>query len=445
MSRKLLQDMVVGRHPQKRSVHRAPMPKVVKDDSTKQELYEAQEQKEVKQVKESWKEEKGDKNKYTLWFVAAISIIFFLFALSSLFSRATVTINPKIEKIIVDKDLSASKDASPQELSFDLVVISGEESQSVHSLEKKSISQRATGRVKIFNNYSSSNQRLDIDTRLEGSNGKLYKTENGVVVPGRSEDGTPGSVEVGIYATEVGEEYNSEPLDFRIVGFKGTSKYSKFDVKSVTDGKISGGMQGEFFVVSDEQKQATIDTLKTILEAKLSKKASDQTPDGFILFENAAFLEIDDSAIDAFSTENTFSIKVKGTLYGFLLSEEKLAQKIAEESGDLSDEGEVYLQSIRELTFFLSGGESGLLSDGSISYGDVQRINFTLSGDTDMVWKLDAEGLTQSLLGKSKKEFNQILSQNSNIDSAELVISPFWRRSISDDPKKLKVIVNYPE
>src|SRR3989344_6062534 len=108
-----------------------------------------------------------------------------------------------------------------------VAIISGEESKVVQDTKTKDVIEKAKGTVLIYNNFSSVPQRLDIDTRLEGSNGKIYKTVKKIVVPGMRSS-APGSVEVGIYAAAGGEEYNSGPLDFTIFGFKGTPKYSKF-------------------------------------------------------------------------------------------------------------------------------------------------------------------------------------------------------------------------
>ena len=189
-----------------------------------------EQQKEVKA-----QNEKG--HKYGLWFVAFISIVFFLFALSFLFARAKVTVSPKIKDITLDENLSAVKDSNVDGLSFDLVVLSGKESKSVFATEEKEISLKGEGTVLIYNAFSSASQRLLIDTRLEGSNGKIYKTKTAVTVPGMSADGAPGQVEANIYGAEAGEEYNSPPLDFKIFGFKGTPKYSKFYARSKGDRK----------------------------------------------------------------------------------------------------------------------------------------------------------------------------------------------------------------
>jgi len=370
------------------------------------------------------------------WLVAVISIVFFLFALSYLFLRATVTVNPKIQDVILNESLSATRDGNEDILPFDLVVISGEENKIIQATGEKDFSQRAEGVVLIYNTFSSVSQLLSIDTRLEGSNGKIYKTKTRITVPGMKE-GVPGSVEVGIYGAEAGPEYNSVPLDFKIFGFRGTPKYEKFYARS--RGAITGGLKGKFSVIADNEKVNVTNELKNVLQAKLFKKVTDQIPSGFILFKDAVFLSVDDQGIDVSpSLDNTVPIKLKGTLYGFLFDEQKLSKKIAEDNIKKYDGSEVFIPNIRNLTFSFPERDN-------ISFGDVKNINFNLSGAIKIVWKLDIDKLVADLLGKSKKDFNQILFQYPNIDSADLTINPFWKRSFPDKTKDIKIIVNYPK
>ncbi|OGI60117.1 hypothetical protein A2814_00945 [Candidatus Nomurabacteria bacterium RIFCSPHIGHO2_01_FULL_38_19] len=387
-----------------------------------------EQQKEVKA-----QNEKG--HKYGLWFVAFISIVFFLFALSFLFARAKVTVSPKIKDITLDENLSAVKDSNVDGLSFDLVVLSGKESKSVFATEEKEISLKGEGTVLIYNAFSSASQRLLIDTRLEGSNGKIYKTKTAVTVPGMSADGAPGQVEANIYGAEAGEEYNSPPLDFKIFGFKGTPKYSKFYARS--KGAITGGFQGKSPIVSETEKENTLAGLKTTLKEKLFKKASDQIPSGFILFKDAVFLNIDEESTIPVSESRDLPIIIKGTMYGLLFNEENLTKKIAQDNISNYDESDVYIPNIGNLIFSLSNQD--------ISFADVQNISFNLSGATKVVWKFDEAKLSADLLGKSKKDFGQILAQYSNVESAQLTLSPFWIRSFPDKIKDIKVIVNYPK
>ena len=383
--------------------------------------------------------------RYTLWFVAIISIMFFLFALSHLFLNAVVTVNPKMQDLTLNENLSAAKDSNNNGLFFNLLVdnISGEENKNIQANVKKNVSNKATGMVVIFNAFSSAPQRLSIDTRLEGSNGKIYKTEKQIIVPGMK-DSTPGSVEAGIYGAEAGEEYNSGPLDFSIFGFKGTPKYSKFKVRTKTGTKITGGFIGKVNVISDADRVSALTELNSSLKTKLLTKATNQIPPGFILFKDAVFLNTEEPIISLTSDQNNnFTITLKGTLFGFLLNEQKLTQKIVQDNIDKYDGSDAYIPNIKNLVFSLSA-QAGLSDKESITVGNFQKIDFNLSGVAKIVWRLDESRLITDLLGKSKKNFNQILSQYSNIDSADLTVSPFWKTSLPDKAKDIKVIVNYP-
>lgn len=375
-----------------------------------------------------------DKSRYMLWFVALISIVFCFFAVSFLFENAKISIYPKTKDMVLNKNLSANFDSNSDGLFFDLVTIEGEESKTLQFTEEKDVAEKAVGTVILYNTFSSSPQTLSIDTRLEGSNGKIYKTQTKTSVPGKSKDGTPGQVEVGIYAGEAGAEYNSTPLDFKIFGFKGTPKYSKFYGRTKTGTEIAGGFKGKAPAVSEVDKTNAILELENSLREKLLKKVA--TPD-FVLFKNAIFFSVDDVNIPFDSKDNNLTITMKGTLRGILFNEQKLTKEIVENKIEKNDGDEFYIPNISNLTFSLSNKE--------ILFQDIKDIDFNLSGPVTIVYKIDTDKFISNLLGKSKKDFNQILSQFGNIDSATLTLSPFWKRTIPNEVKNIKVIVNYPE
>ena len=116
--------------------------------------------------------------RYGLWFVALFAVVFLLFAVSFLFSGAKVTISPKTEDLVLNQNLNAIKDSSnDNDLSFDLVTIAGQETKAVQGGEAKDVVLKANGTVIIYNAFSSFPQTFSMNTRLEGSNGKIYKTE----------------------------------------------------------------------------------------------------------------------------------------------------------------------------------------------------------------------------------------------------------------------------
>ena len=378
-----------------------------------------------------------ERPQYGLWMVALVSVAFLLFALSFLFTKAKVAVIPKVADVNLNETFSAIKNGNTEEgdrLPFDLVVLEGTESKTVPAGAEQDVTTPATGRAIIYNAYSAAPQPLAIETRLEGSNGKIYKTDTKLTVPGMKGD-TPGSIEAGIYAAEPGPEYNSGPLDFKIFGFKGTPKYAKFYARG--KGDLSGGFVGKSNIVASEDKEKAISELKIGLQSKLFKKATDQLPSGFILFKDASTLDIPEENIKTTTEAGVTTMSVKGTFSGILFEENKLTKKIAEAAVPKYDGSDVYIPNIQALNFSLSG--TGIL------LSEMQSAVFSLSGSTKIVWRVDAGKLAEDMLGKKKKDFNQILSKYPGIASAQLVLRPFWKNSFPEKSKSIEITVNYPK
>jgi hypothetical protein len=395
-----------------------------------------------KEIREIVEKPVKKRSRYMLWLVAFLSTLFCLFALSFLFGRAQVLITPKTQDVVLSENLSAVKDSDIDGLSFHLMVVSDQESKNVEANGEKNVSENATGVVAIYDSFSPAPQLLAINTRLEGSNGKIYKTLTKIIVPGINKNGTPGKAEVKIYGNAAGADYNSAPLDFNIIGFKGTPKYSKFIVRS--EGEITGGLVGKIPVVSDSDKALALADLNTALKEKLMQKANDHN--GFILFKNAIFINIDNADISlTYNTDNSATLTESGTLDGILFDEQKLTQKIAKDTIENYDGSDVYIPNIQNLIFSLPTPQANISNQDNVSFDNLQNINFNLSGPAKIVWKLDVNKFTADLLGKSKSDFNKILLQYPNINSATLTLSPFWKMSIPSKAQNIKVIVNYPQ
>ena len=389
---------------------------------------------------------KKRKSYNTLWLVSLITVVFLFFAIASLFSSALITINPKTKDFNVDKTLTATKNTNETSgLTYDLVVLSGEEKKEIKGSEEKNWEVSATGKVLFYNYFSSSPQTISQNTKLEGSNGKIYIIKNKVIIPGFLKKDGPGKIGADIYGEESGEEYNSTALDFKILGFKGTSKYSKIYARSVGD--ITGGLKGLSSQIGDTDKENAIKELTETLSNKLLEKAKNQIPKDLVLLDGATFLNIDEENTIPSSTIGSFVVSVKGTFNGILLSKEKLTKEVAnqflaENNTDSTDTAnitinDIYITNIEKLS--ISSFDKSL-----INLDDMKDISFNLSGVIKVVWKVDENKIVADLLGKNKTDFNQTLLQFLNIDSADMVLKPFWRSSFPDKIDKIKVIVNYP-
>ncbi|MBP6866443.1 MAG: hypothetical protein KBC12_02800 [Candidatus Pacebacteria bacterium] len=373
---------------------------------------------------------KGHKS---LWFVALFAVLVLFLALSSNFSSAKVTITPKSKDFKLEELLSAVRGSvEGPDLSFEIVSMEGSESTNITATTQKDMKTPARGQVLIYNKYGASPQKLSIDTRLEGSNGKIYKTEKEVVIPGMTGD-APGFTKVGVYGYEPGEEYNSGPLDFKVFGFRGTGKYDKFYARS--EGDITGGLSGKFYVVSEEEKTKVSSGLTMTLKDNLTKKVLEQVPEDYVLFKDSLIFKEGSSNVSATQKEESAPVSVTGSVFGFLFKESDLVKKVAKIAVPDYNGEEVFIPELQK--FILAFGNKDALSV------DSKNLNFRLTGTGKVVYKINEDEIAGQLLSRKKDDFKKILAENKNIESAELVLRPVWRTKLPDKLKRIKIIVNY--
>jgi hypothetical protein len=361
-------------------------------------------------------------------------VIFSFFSVSAKWSSANITIEPKIEKFIKEETLLAKKDLSQIEndLSYQLIIVDDTETKIVEAKGEKEVKQKAEGKIVLYNAFSTSPQKLNIDTRLIGSNNKIYKTSEAVTIPGMV-GSSFGSIPVLIYAEKEGEEYNSEPLDFQILGFKGTSKFDKIYGRS--EGPITGGFLGNQKIVDEETFNGSKEELENSLELRLLEKALDQIPNDYILFRDATFYKINSKITNNSSSRNEAELSATGTLYGFLFNKKNLENYLLENKfGEKKDN--YYISNLKDLVFEIK--------DENIQVDKVTEINFNLKGEINAPHKVNENSVRQALLGKSKKEFTNVLSSFESINQANLSIKPIWQTKIPKESKKINIKVNYP-
>ncbi|MDQ5901498.1 MAG: hypothetical protein QG580_213 [Patescibacteria group bacterium] len=368
-----------------------------------------------------------------IWYIAIFCLISLGFALSFLFSEATVTITPRVGNLNVDELLTATKNPmDSKSLYFESVTLSGEESLTVTNTEKKYVENKATGKVKIFNNHSTSSQNLLIDTRLEAPDGKIYKTVKAVTVPGQKNVNgklTPGSVEVDIYADAAGEEYNKENGTLKIFGFKNNPKYNNFYAEIVTP--IKGGFKGETFALSEEENIELKSNLEEKLKSSLFEKARAELPDGFLVYEDATVLEM--GAPEITSVDGATKLVQKASLYAFIFKEENLTRNLVSDLVGDFDKNKVYVDGIEDISV-------SLMSKDEIDPKSATSISLSVKGEARVVWEIDEDMVKEKVAGIRERDFQVAITEFRNIDSAFIAIKPFWKFSTPKNVEQIKVV-----
>jgi uncharacterized protein YbjT (DUF2867 family) len=377
-------------------------------------------------------------SRFAMWGAAivALSLLFFL-GFSVLFAGATVVVEPTHQVATINGEFSASPDAPVTGLSYQLVTIERDGSEVVEAGGEQYVERRAAGKIVISNNYSTSVQRLIKNTRFEAPDGKIYRINESVDVPGQRRingELVPGTIEVMVYADSPGESYNRGLTDFTIPGFKGDPRYSKFTARSTTP--MAGGFVGNSRVVSEAERTAARERIHARLSAELEEAARAQVPAGFVLFPEAFVVSFDSAGEEA-EGDDSVRITERGILHGVLFGSRELAAFIARQSLAAYVEESVGIPDVSGLSFTMKEREK-------LRFPLERPLLFTLSGTANIVWQIDDVRLKSDLLGREKDALPTIMAAYP-VSSFRISTRPFWSSTLTDDPARLKLVVTVPE
>jgi hypothetical protein len=373
--------------------------------------------------------------KRTAWFSIPLVIIVGVYlVISVLFSGAELKIVSRFEKLQVSVPITAKKGDLKAGMPFEIVTLSDEQSRLVAPTGTKEISEKAGGRVIIYNAYSSASQKLLKETRLETTDGKIYRIDVGVTVPGlKTVNGEiiPGSVEVSIHADKAGEQYNVGLSDFSITGFKGDPRYDKFYARS--KGEIKGGYVGSVQTASPTAVSSARNELRTAIKESLVRQISSQIPETYILYKDAGNISFETK--DDVKNGSGVIVKEKGTYTGMLLPKDTLAKEIIKEAKySMKDVSEVVLKNLEGLSFAFEG------VDSSETLSQATSIGFTLNGEVTAEAFIDSGKIKKDIAGKPRSEFNALLANYKGIETATLSMNPFWARYIPTSEDKITIV-----
>lgn len=282
-------------------------------------------------------------------------------------------------------------------------------------------SQKAKGKVTIYNNYDNDSQQLVATTRLLSSEGKLFRLVKGVAVPGMK-NGEPGSIEADVIADQPGDEYNISPTDFKIPGFEGSQKYEKFYAKStsaMSGGGSSGSGSGGTAIVS----QSDLDSAKKTEEAKLKEQLEEAVKSemgtGYVFLSDASEKTISESSSTSRANEvaSSFDYKASGKIKAIVFSEKDLRQLAGDIYNEANKEKSTSDYSLIKISYGASSADFG---SGTLSL----KANVEVPIDVNIDW----DDFKKKLLGKNEEQIKEILKEYSQIEKINI---DFWPEFMS--------------
>ncbi|MBI2462994.1 MAG: hypothetical protein HYV65_02040 [Candidatus Spechtbacteria bacterium] len=301
---------------------------------------------------------------------------------------------------------------------------------------QQNIEQYASGKIRVYNEFSSAPQTLVSGTRFVSNDGLLFRTDETVVIAGAQIDGgkiVASSTIVSVHAAEAGEQYNIGPSTFSIPGFKGTPKFIAFYGKS--DTQMSGGFKGIARIITDSDIFNAKDTLLKAVDGRASDKLRGSIPQGYFLAPDAlselpAIFTFDHKPGDQTDSLNG---KVTSTAMALVFKQEDVNQIIDSYfANSIENTSNLKILSDKNITYTF-GKRDFISGKFVISLNVKQPIGYVVVLDT----------LRDDLAGLNEEGARLYLASLQGVDKTEVKFWPFWVRSIPKNEEKITINVKY--
>ena len=280
------------------------------------------------------------------------------------------------------------------------------------------------GVIEIYNAYSATPQKLVANTRFETKDGKIFRIQNSIIVPGAkilNSKLTPSSTKTEVIGDEASNDYLIGPSYFTIPGFKETPKYAGFYAKSIEPMAIvtNTSLSQEALLQNKKELQ---DKLAQELKTDLLNTLKDSD---LQLVEGAFIVKVDDYKINA----NVLSMKV--TWQALFFKEKDLRTMI---NYFVSN----HYPDLKNFTF-----------NDNITYPEASRVDFkkgelffTFNIDKSNALPADIDGLKQELAGRDETGMRTMISDKTYINSAAISLWPFWVNRAPINLKKINITID---
>ena len=368
-----------------------------------------------------------------LWFVLGVALICIAVGLllSTVFAGASVVLYPKTQTVTPPATVSAQPNAPAGVLSYQTVRVTQFATTTTSASGTQHVSKVATGIITIFNVYSTANQPLVAKTRFAAPDGKIYRIQSPVVVPGATKkaDGTltPGSTTASVYADVAGASYNlAQATHFNLPGFAGKPQYATFYAQS--QGAITGGFVGDQPAVAAADMTKAQATLQNQLNAAVTTASVANIPSGFLPIANSLSIIYSD-IVQTQGADNTVILSQSANGTSAIMRAQDLAAALATQKVDGYNGEAIDFVDSEKITLSVPSGTK-----------PVGELTVLLAGTPVLVWQFDPDVIKQTLLGKNKSDYESIIKTFApSVERATLTIRPFWESVIPTDQGKLGV------
>lgn len=341
-------------------------------------------------------------------------------ATTALFGKVRVVVNFKKTPWQTENGFLASVgvsavDAETRSLPAELFTEDKNATELFPASGHRNVSQKAIGKVTIYNAYSSQSQSLVATTRFVTSDGKVFRLDSGVVVPGAKVEGgkiTPSSIEAAVTADKAGPDYNIGPVErLTIPGFQGSAKYEGFYGAIVSP--TTGGFVGEKAVPTDADIKTAKSKMQDVLRAALTATVLSKLPEDFKILEDTVEVNIIRITVNERTDEKgNFSVFGEGKMRAIGFRETDLRSVLG-----TAVSREYLNYRFRELKLEYKNAKADFAKS---------ELRFTAAADAVIEPPFDDQGFRSQIAGQKIKEIRRMIAALPDLADAKVSFWPRW-------------------
>lgn len=371
--------------------------------------------------------------------VAGLIFIGFIIAFDVL-PRASISIVFKKTPVNFEETISVDNKL-PKFVTHETIALPGElltaKSNLVmdfESLGRERVSTSAKGEINIYNVYGSDSQSLVAKTRFQTSDGKVFRLNKSVIIPGaKISEGKiiPSSIVAEITADAPGESYNlASTTKFTIPGFSGSPKFTGF--YGETKGPFSGGFIGERVAPTKTELELAKSKVREALESALKSNMSLLLLEKFKLFDDAVVFNFLKDEIQ-FNSEkkNNFGYFAEAEMKQLVFEETTLKEALAKKLLPKTD----YSIKMADIKFeYIASSTVVDLVKGKMSFQTKGLIIY----EPDF----DSNAFINDSLGKKGNEIRASILGIPGIIKANVSLWPFWVKSVPTKKDRINLVID---
>ena len=468
MDKNFLKDTIPSTHSAKKSIRNIPLSENASRKAEKAANETHHKMSSQRIIKRNRKMSYGTPwKKITL--VLAIVICIGYFAFSFVNAKTTITLTPQsmdrsidlaynIYNVEIGRPETTPSDANTEDVEvedgnqateenvtsslipFTTREVSVTQSKSVPASGEEAVEDKARGTITIYNEYSTEPQQLITNTRFESPDGKIYRIQKAVIIPGMIKnsngDEIPGTLSVDVVADEAGLASNQDQVGiaFTVPGLANTAQYETTYAKSTTP--ITGGFSGVRKVVSQQDEENTREELRSDLEQSIVDAIEAENNEDFFVTYNPEMITYS-SLSDAVDGDSVV-ISERATVTGIAFEMNTLNSTIASDALGSGSSENLIIDNITELQTQIENP-----SNFDPLTSDLGVIRFI--GNAKFVADISSDEIKESTAGMSKSELKSFLEKADGVKRARIAITPFWKQSVSNNTDKVNVIISADE